>query len=98
MKKQREHFVVLRKSVYCSVLQKLLTNYNYFLLFGNPLLLCPINWEFFLMHFALLLLKFHCHSQITRLSDYRGKTQYIAMQEFRSLTICVRWELTVHAF
>ena len=37
------------------------------------------------MHFALLFLEFSCHSRIARLSDHRGKTQYITMQEFRSL-------------
>ena len=37
------------------------------------------------MHFALLFLEFRCHSRIARLSDYRGKTQYITRQELRSL-------------
>ena len=45
----------------------------------------------FLMHFALLFLEFRCHSRIAKLSDYRGETQCITLQEFRSLTICVQW-------
>ena len=44
------------------------------------------------MHFARMFLEFRCHCRIARLSDYRGKTQYITMQEFRFLTICVRWQ------
>ena len=43
------------------------------------------------MRFELLFLEFRCRSQIARLSGYRGKTQHPAMQEFRSLTVCVRW-------
>ena len=57
---------------------------------ATVLLLCPINWNF-LMHFALLFLEFRCHSRIVMLFDYRDKTQYNTIQEFRSLTICVRW-------
>ena len=44
------------------------------------------------MHFARMFLEFRCYCRIARLSDYRGKTQYITMQEFRFLTICVRWQ------
>ena len=43
------------------------------------------------MHFALLFLEFFGHSLIARMSDCRGKTQYITMQEFRFFTICIRW-------
>ena len=51
-------------------------------------LLCPINWEFF-NSFCTIVSKILCHSQKARLSNYRSKTQYITMQEFRSLTIFV---------
>ena len=50
----------------------------------------PITGNF-LMHLAILFLEFCCNSRIERLSDYRGKTQYITMQEFLFLSICVRW-------
>ena len=43
------------------------------------------------MHFALLFLQFRCHSRIANFFDYnRAKIQYITMQEFRFMTICVR--------
>ena len=44
------------------------------------------------MHFARIFLEFRCHCRIAKLSDYRDKTQYITMQEFRFLTICARWQ------
>ena len=42
------------------------------------------------MHFALFQ-EFRCRGRIARLSDNRGKTQYITMQKFRSLALSVRW-------
>ena len=44
------------------------------------------------MYLALLFLEFCFHSRISKLSDYKGKTQYITMQKFRFLTICVDGE------
>ena len=42
------------------------------------------------MPFTLSFLECRCHSRLTRLSDYTGKTKYITMQEFGFLTIRVQ--------
>ena len=97
-KTQRDHFAVLRKSGFCFplcnksyaiivVISNYLAMYSWATLRSNCYVRLTGN---FLMHFALLLLEFRCHSRIASLSEYKGKTRYIRMQEFRSLTICVR--------